>query len=106
MLHHDRLEEKGAQVLGISCDTVASHRAWAEAMGGLPYPELSDFQPKGQVSEAYGLYEPQTGASRRAVVLVDKTGIIRYRKVYVAPHLPDIEEILDELDKLNKPQVP
>ena len=61
---YDQIEEKGAQVLGISCDTAASHRAWADSMGGLPYPLLSDFHPKGQVCEAYGLYDPRSGASR------------------------------------------
>jgi len=45
---HSRLEEKDAQVLGMSCDHVAAHRAWTASMGGLPYPELSDWHPKGQ----------------------------------------------------------
>ena len=95
------MEEKGAQVLGISCDTVASHRAWAALMGGVPFPLLSDFHPKGQISEAYGLYDSRIGAGRRAVIVVDKTGIIRYRKQYVPPHLPVMREILEELDKLD-----
>jgi alkyl hydroperoxide reductase subunit AhpC len=94
------LQELGTQVLGISCDHVASHRAWATALGGLPYPELSDWEPKGQVSRAYGLWNPERGASQRAVIIVDKEGIIRYRRTYVAPNLPDMEEILRQVQQL------
>ena len=67
-------------MLGISCDHAASHRAWATALGGLPYPELSDWEPKGQVSRAYDLWNPERGASIRAVLIIDKDGVIRYRR--------------------------
>ena len=66
----------------------------------MPYPELSDWEPKGQVSRAYDLWNPERGASQRAVLIIDKEGIVRYRKKYVAPNLPDLEEILGELRKL------
>ena len=87
-------------MLGISCDHVASHRAWATALGGLPYPELSDWEPKGQTSRAYGLWNPERGASQRAVLIIDKEGIIRYRRTYSAPNLPDMEEIVREVQQL------
>jgi alkyl hydroperoxide reductase subunit AhpC len=90
-------------VLGISCDHTASHRAWATALGGLPYPELSDWEPKGQVSRAYGLWNPERGASQRAVLIIDKDGIIRYRRTYSAPNLPDLEEIVREVQRLGAP---
>lgn len=87
-------------MLGISCDHAASHRAWATALGGLPYPELSDWEPKGQVSRMYGLWNAERGASQRAVLVIDKAGVIRYRRTYSAPNLPDLEEILRELQQL------
>ena len=90
-------------MLGLSCDHVASHRAWATALGGLPYPELSDWEPKGQMSRAYGLWNPERGASQRAVLIIDKEGIIRYRRTYSAPNLPDMEEIVRELQQLGAP---
>jgi alkyl hydroperoxide reductase subunit AhpC len=97
------LQELGAQVLGISCDHAASHRAWATALGGLPYPELSDWEPKGQVSRAYDLWNAERGASLRAVLIIDTDGVIRYRRKYTAPDLPDLEEILREVKKLGAP---
>ena len=69
-------------------------------MGGLPYPELSDWHPKGKVTTAYELWNEERGASNRAVIVVDKEGIIRFRQTYVPGVLPDTEEILSEVDKL------
>ena len=70
-------------------------------MGGLPYPELSDFHPKGQASQSYDLYNAERGASIRAVVVVDKQGIIRFRETYTPGNLPDPEQILAVIDQLD-----
>jgi alkyl hydroperoxide reductase subunit AhpC len=52
------------------------------------------------VSRAYELWNPERGASQRAVIIVDTEGIIRYRRTYVAPNLPDMEEILRQVRQL------
>lgn len=67
------LEQAGAQVLGISVDSVWSHHAFAKSMG-LAYPLLADFHPKGGVAKSFGLYEEDRGFTKRATVVVDKTG--------------------------------
>lgn len=69
-------------------------------MGGLPYPELSDWHPKGQVTQAYGLWNEERGAGARAVLIVDREGIVRFRETYQPGILPDPQAILAELDKL------
>ena len=69
-------------------------------MGGLPYPELSDWHPKGQVTQAYGLWNAERGAGTRAVLIVDREGIVRFRETYQPGILPDPQDILAELDKL------
>ena len=63
-------------------------------MGGLPFPELSDWHPKGKVTQAYGLWNEERGVSFRAVIVVDKAGVVRFRQRYVPGTLPDLEEIL------------
>ena len=70
-------------------------------MGGLPYPELSDWHPKGQVTQAYGLWNEERGAGTRAVLIVDREGIVRFRETYQPGILPDPQDILAELDKLS-----
>ncbi|MYC28668.1 MAG: redoxin domain-containing protein [Chloroflexi bacterium] len=88
-------------MLGISCDHIAAHRAWSTAMGGLPYPELSDWHPKGEVTTAYGLWNEERGAGTRAVIIVDKDGVVRFRETYAPGTLPDPESVLAELNKLD-----
>ena len=70
-------------------------------MGGLPYPELSDWHPKGRVTEAYDLWNEERGAGTRAVVIVDRAGVIRYRQTYQPGTLPDPAEILQAVADLN-----
>ena len=98
--YYSRFEDNNAQVLGISCDTVAAHRAWSTSLGGLPYPELSDFHPKGKASQAYDLYNEERGASQRAVIVVDKEGIIRFRETYEPGVLPDPLDIVAAIEKM------
>jgi alkyl hydroperoxide reductase subunit AhpC len=87
-------------VLGISCDHLAAHRAWSISIGGLPYPELSDWHPRGKVSQAYDLWNEERGTSRRAVLIIDKAGMVRFRQTYAPGTLPDAEAILQVLESL------
>lgn len=70
------------------------HNLW----GGLPYPELSDWHPKGAVCQAYGLFNEERGTPIRAVVIIDKTGKIRFRQTYEPGTLPDPDAIMQVLE--------
>ncbi len=93
-------EEKNAQVLGISCDARPSQTAYSASLGGIPYPLLADFHPKGAVTQAYGIYNEERGAPNRAVFIVDTEGIVRFKRVYDNAIDLDPKDILAELDKL------
>lgn len=69
-------------------------------MGGLPYPELSDWHPKGQVSRSYDLWNEERGVGFRAVLVIDKSGVVRYRQRYTPGNLPDLDEILKVVEGL------
>ena len=68
----------GAQVVGISTDTVESHRKFSENRG-LPLRLLSD--ETGAVTKLFGVRSWIPGRSARAVVVIDAHGVIRHRKV-------------------------
>jgi peroxiredoxin len=68
------------QVLGISCDTTASLKAFAE-QEKFDYPLLSDFWPHGEVSKAYGSFFEPRGFSMRGTFVIDKAGILRWSVV-------------------------
>lgn len=97
-LAHERFEELDTQLLGLSVDAVPSKDAWAHAIGVKSFPLLADF-PGGEVARAYGLLRPQ-GSSERAVVVVDKAGVVRFVRVYPAKELPRPEELLPVIEGL------
>ena len=76
--HWSEYEATGAEVVGISTDTVESHEGFAEKHS-LPLRLLSD--PDGKVSAQYGMKSWLPGRSARGVVVVDKDGKIAYSKV-------------------------
>ena len=80
-------------------DSLPCHRAFAEKLGGLGFPLLADFHPKGEVSRRYGLWRDDRGSSKRAVFIIDQEGIVRWSKVYERS-VPDNDELLAVLDEL------
>jgi len=91
-------EAKDAQVLSVSVDSVFAHQAFAEKMGGISFPMLSDFWPHGEVCEQYDCLRPQ-GFPKRAVFIIDKEGTVRYAQLYEGG-IPENKDLLAELDKL------
>jgi alkyl hydroperoxide reductase subunit AhpC len=88
-----RFKAANAQVLGVSVDSVYSHRAFAKELGDLSFPLLADFHPKGEVARAYGVWNEDHGISRRSVFIIDRAGILRWSKLYERG-IPDNEELL------------
>ena len=94
-------ERYDAQVVGISVDSIPSHIAFARSIGGIhTYPLLADFHPKGEVSKKYGVYKEDKGHCERAIVIVDKQGIIRYIDVHVISEAPDNAQLIEVLRDL------
>ena len=71
------LDNETTQVLAISCDAVASLRAFAD-QEGFQHPLLSDFWPHGEVARAYGVFNEALGAAERGTFIVDREGILRW----------------------------
>jgi glutaredoxin len=86
-------------VLGISIDHVPCLKAWAESLGGISYPLLSDFWPHGKVAQKYGVLR-EDGRSERALFIVDKDGIVRYVDIHDIDDQPDNEEVFKVLRQL------
>lgn len=75
--HWSEYQATGAEVVGISTDTVESHKGFAEK-NELPLRLLSDADRK--VSELYNMKSWLPGRSARGVVVIDKEGKIAYHK--------------------------
>ena len=92
-----QFEEKGAQVLGLSCDPVPALKVWAQSMGGIGHPLLADFYPHGKVSQSLGIFNAEAGYPLRSVTLIDPQGVVRACKLYPAGVLPQPDAVLSEL---------
>ena len=102
----DQFNNLNAQVLGISVDAPASQKAFSDN-NNLSFPLLSDYSR--QVVNQYDVALPNFGgmegyvAAQRAVFVVDKEGVVRYKWVAPTPGVePDYDEIRQALDHLPK----
>jgi peroxiredoxin len=89
----------GAEILGISVDGVWCHRAFAQNRN-LHFSLLADFEPKGSVARAYGVYRDADGITERALFVIDGDGVVRWSYVSPIDVNPGADGILQALDEL------
>lgn len=89
----------GAQLLGISVDSVYCHAAFARE-AQLHFPLLADFQPRGRVAQYYGVYRDDQGVSARALFVLDRQGLIRFGQAYPDFFNPGVDDLLTTLEAL------
>jgi len=96
------MQKRGVVVLGVSADSIESHRKFADKYG-LPYPLLADTDTK--VSQLYGVWKEKNMYGKkymgvnRETFLIDKDGIVRkiWPKVKAEGHA---QEVLDTIESL------
>lgn len=91
----------GAELIGISVDGLWSHIAFAKARN-LHFPLLSDFNPRGQVSQKYGAFREKDGICERAIFVLDKNSVITWSFLSPIAENPGADGILEALEKLPK----
>lgn len=90
--HWSEYQATGAEVVGISTDTVESHKGFADKHQ-LPLRLLSDADRK--VSEMYDMKSWLPGRSARGVVVIDGDGKVAYHKVQaVSLFKPSDDDVL------------
>jgi peroxiredoxin (alkyl hydroperoxide reductase subunit C) len=90
--------EETAEILGVSVDSLESHRKWAEELGGLEYPLLSDTEKR--LSRTYGVLDEKEGVSLRATFIIHPNGAVVYLVVSHANVGRSVEETLRVLKAL------
>ena len=88
-------------MLGISANVAFSQKAFADFLK-LNFPLLSDF-PDGKATQAYGVFNAERKLAQRSYFIVDKQGVIRYKKVLGRgePLVPN-DTLIEEVKKINK----
>jgi peroxiredoxin len=97
-----QLNGLGAKVYGISTDTFFTLKAWGDQQQ-LGFPLLSDYNKRA--IEAYDVVNPDMiglkNIARRALIVIDKGGVIRYREVLDdARNEPDYDKLKEALKTL------
>jgi peroxiredoxin len=95
----------GAALAGISIDHAWCHTAFARSRN-LHFPLLADFHPKGEVAQAYGVYDDEIGMSERAIYVIDEEGVIRWSYVSPIGVNPGADGILTALESMAAELVP
>jgi peroxiredoxin len=95
----DEFQEFEAELIGISVDGAWCHAAFAK-QNKLHFPLLADFEPKGAVAHAYGVYDQKNGTSERALFVIDPAGIIHWSYVSPVGVNPGANGILSALEDL------
>jgi peroxiredoxin len=73
----EELAAQGAVLYGVSCDHSYSQSAFRERLG-VQIEQLSDFEPKGEASRAFGAWFAPAGCSARALVIVGPDGVAQW----------------------------
>ncbi len=101
----DEFKRRGAQLIGLSVDSVPAHIAWIRNMRdhfgvNIDFPVVADLDTK--VAQKFGLIHPSASetATVRAVFIIDEKGVIRALIYYPMSLGRNIDEILRALDGL------
>jgi len=95
----DEFQEFEAELIGISVDGAWCHGAFAK-QNKLHFLLLADFEPKGAVSRAYGVYDEKDGTCERALFVIDPAGTIHWSYVSPIGVNPGANGILSALEDL------
>jgi peroxiredoxin (alkyl hydroperoxide reductase subunit C) len=100
--HEARYAGEDAQVLALSVDSRYVQRRFGQELGLRETILLADFEPKGAVSRAYGVYLDERGYSGRASFVIDRAGVVQSAQVTDVPsEVPDEEEYFRALAVCN-----
>ena len=95
----DEVQDKNTQIIGISTDDIASHRAFAEQYG-LPFILLSD--GNGSVRKSFGVRKTLGLLPGRATFVVDRHGIIRFAfssQIHIQRHVDEAIRALAAIEQ-------
>ena len=91
--HWADYQATGAEVVALSVASVESHKQFSENHG-LPQRLLAD--ERGEVTRLYDV-RSLFGGSQRAVIVIDREGVIRYRKSVIPFFRPGDDEVIEAI---------
>jgi peroxiredoxin Q/BCP len=103
---YELFTDLGAEVIGVSADTVESHKAFAEHHN-LPFTLLSDLD--NNVRKLYGATSTLGFIPGRVTFIIDKKGVVRHvfsSQLQPEKHIEEAKEVLKRINEEEKPKPP
>lgn len=101
---YELFTDLGAEVIGVSADTVESHKAFADHHN-LPFTLLSDMN--NEVRKLYGAVSTLGLLPGRVTFIIDKKGVVRHvfsSQLQPEKHVKEAREILKKLEEEESPK--
>lgn len=101
---YEEFEELDAAVIGVSTDTIHTHKAWINTaredngLGALNYPLAAD--TNHEVSKDYGVLIEQEGVALRGLFIINPEGELQCHTVFHNNIGRDVDEVLRVLQAL------
>ena len=76
-------QEMGAEVVGVSADSLEAHQFFCERLGEMPFPLVADTEL--EAARLYGVVDETGKRSRRAVFVIDRGGTIQHVVPWYSP---------------------
>jgi peroxiredoxin Q/BCP len=93
--HWEQYQRTGAEIVGINTDSIEKHRGFV-AHHRLPLRLLAD--AGGEVVRAYEM--KAIFGTKRGVVVIDREGFVRYRRVVLPVFRPSDDEVLEAINQV------
>lgn len=80
--HYHEFQKLGAEIFGVSTDSVYVHKAWhdhSKAVGKVTYPMIAD--RTSELSQEFGVYNEGEGNARRGTFIIDPDGVLQSYEV-------------------------
>lgn len=105
--NYAKFQAENTEVLGIAATTMFSQKAMADFLK-IRYPLLSggrDITVVHKVLKAYDVFDEPRLNAKRAYIIIDKAGIVRYKNIPPTPREQDLvptETLLNEVKRINQ----
>lgn len=90
----------------MSIDSSPVHANFGSSLGGISYPLLADFHPKGALAQSLGVYLEAMGFTDRATVIVDAGGIVRHVSSTGKRDMEAVAKLCEEIDAAYEGELP
>ncbi len=94
-----RLSNANTQAIGVSIDSSPVHANFGSSLGGISFPLLADFHPKGALAQSLGVYNADYGMTDRATVIIDAGGTVRHASSVGQRDMDVVAQTCEDIDK-------